>query len=115
MIDAKILAGVKMLKLRNLLYFLALYPDDIETQIRHEAAAALSRELFPTMAKALVWTRKDDGSLVAGDYVYKNGEAYWRDEGVFFDEAPEGYLYDVAAAKAACEAHHQAKLKEMLA
>ena len=49
MSNAEKLADVKMMKLRGLLYFLALYPDHEKTQIRHEEAAALARELFPPM------------------------------------------------------------------
>ena len=77
--------------------------------------AADTIERVTPMAKPLVWVRQDDGSLVAGEYYYRNGEAYWRDEMVFADQAPPGYLYNVAAAKTECEAHHQARFLEQMA
>ena len=114
MSNAEKLAGVKMMKLRGLLYFLALYPDDIETQNRREEAAALARELFPVSAKALVW-EFFDGCWIAGPYTIDKNRWHYRDEETHITPTADGFFIDIKAQKSACESHHQAKFKELLA
>jgi len=75
-------------------------------------AAALARELFPPMAKALVWDDGSGGVWFAGIYsVIDHGEgrfkAVWAKSMALFSS--------LAEAKAACEAHHQARFLEMCA
>ena len=80
--------------------------DEVEIK-----AAALARELFPPMAKALVWELTEDGWR-SGQFriVNSHGDIWWVTH-------PDmcSFRSDLADAKALAESHHQAKFKEQLA
>ena len=86
-------------------------------------AAALARELFPPMAKALAWVREQNGRSYGKDHEgrtkyefgptlgsnFRKTHAYSCDEMWCFTGENDD------EARAACESHHQAKFKELLA
>ena len=74
-----------------------------------EHAAALARELFPPMAKPLVW-EKGMYSLRCGNYwVSMGGFEAW------LKETKLGSFGSIDAAKSACEAHSQARFLGQMA
>ena len=84
-------------------------------------ARQLARELFPPMAKALVWIDYGVGAqsqTFLGFYydiapMRENFIAHFGDNG---SSSRIGARFDTAeGAKAACEAHHQARFLELLA
>ena len=92
--------------------------DEVEIK-----AAALAREIFPPMAKALAWVREQNGRSYGKDHEgrtkyefgptlgsnFRKTHAYSCDEMWCFTGENDD------EARAACESHHQAKFKELLA
>ena len=102
-------------KIRDFIYFAnALACDD---QSAEEKCRQLARELFPPMAKPLVW-RNPHGPYTSGDYMIApdcNGafRATYNLSQIFAFKGAAREALD--QCKAACEAHHQARFLEQLA
>ncbi len=78
-----------------------------------ERAKKAARELFTPMAKPLVW-EFFDGCWVSGPY--KLDKNRWTfDNSETHITVENGFYIDIAAQKAACESHHLARFKELLA
>ncbi len=80
------------------------------TKLAETKAAALARELFPPTAKPLVWVDNHAGAYTVHQILerfYPRLRSNWDDIG------PRCATKD--EAKAACEAHHQARWLEQMA
>lgn len=100
------MSAEKLMQLRVCCTVLAHFPADGKTRIE---ATALARELFPPMAKPLVWVDHRTHSISnCGHCIERQSENKFK----VYGDSDFGTLEH---CKAVCEAENQARFKEQLA